>query len=134
MIGYFNIRNNSWDPSFLYHSIYCDTLTDIADFMNLCISNFINQVPTRYLDNQNDSNLVINFMFLQLTLLEFNNHTIHPEYRLLVKVKNGSVKIVDDGLNFYFRFLFYFLLSFSFSIFRTTQVRGISHAVTSVTT
>jgi len=79
MIGYFNIRNNSWDPSFLYHSIYCDTLTDIADFMNLCISNFINQVPTRYLDNQNDSNLVINFMFLQLTLLEFNNHTIHLE-------------------------------------------------------
>jgi len=37
-----------------------------------------------------------------------------------------SVKIVDDGLNFYFYFLFYFyfsLLFFYFSIFRTTQVR-----------
>ena len=27
------------------------------------------------------------------------------------------VKIVDDGLNFYFRFLFYFLFSFSFLFF-----------------
>ena len=28
-----------------------------------------------------------------------------------------SVKIVDDGLNFYFCFLFYFLFSFSFLLF-----------------
>ena len=38
-----------------------------------------------------------------------------------------GIKIVDDGLNFYFYFyfLFYFsLLFFSFSIFRTTWVRG----------
>ena len=41
------------------------------------------------------------------------------------------VKIADDGLNFYFSFPFLF---FSFPIFRTTWVRVISHAVTSVTT
>ena len=50
--------------------------------MNLCISNSINQVPTRYLDNQNGSNLVIDLMFLQLITLEFNNHMIYLEWRL----------------------------------------------------
>jgi len=38
-----------------------------------------------------------------------------------------GVKIIDNGLNFYFHFLFDFsfpLLFFSFSIFRTTRVRG----------
>ena len=40
----------------------------------------------------------------------------------------AHVKIVDNGLNFYFYFLFFLFLfsffSFIFSIFRTTQVRG----------
>ena len=62
--GNFNIRNNSWDPSFPYHSIHCDLLTDIADFINLCIFKSTNQVSTRYSDNQNNLNSVINLMFL----------------------------------------------------------------------
>ena len=37
-------------------------------------------------------------------------------------LRGGNVKIVDDGLHFYFLVSFY-LFSFSFSIFRTTQVR-----------
>jgi len=60
----FNIKGNSWDSSFPHHSIHCDLLTDIADFMSLCISKSTNQVPTRYLDNQNNSNSVIDLMFL----------------------------------------------------------------------
>ena len=64
MAGDFNIRDNSWNSSFSHHSIYHDLLTDIADFMSLCISKSTNQVSTRYSDNQNNSNLVINLMFL----------------------------------------------------------------------
>ena len=44
----------------------------------------------------------------------------------VINVGDTSVKIVDDGLDFYFSLfiLFYFILfSFSFSIFRTTRVR-----------
>ena len=50
--------------------------------MDLCVFKFTNQVPTRYLDNLNNSNLVIDLMFLYPNLSEFNNHTIHPEWRL----------------------------------------------------
>jgi len=35
MVEDFNIRDNSWNPSFLYHSNYCNLLTDIADSMDL---------------------------------------------------------------------------------------------------
>lgn len=47
----FNIRDNSWDSFFPHYSIHSNLLTDIADFMNLCISKSTNQVLTRYSDN-----------------------------------------------------------------------------------
>ena len=65
IIGDFNIRDNIWDLNFSYHSIHSDFLTDITNSMNLYISGPTNQVPTRYLDNQNNSNLVIDLMFLR---------------------------------------------------------------------
>ena len=40
----------------------------------LFISNI--QVPTQYADNPNDSNLVINLMFLWDNFLEINNYSI----------------------------------------------------------
>ena len=64
MTGYFNIRDNSWDTLFPHYFSHCNILTDIANSFNLYISKYTNQVPTRYLDNQNNSNLVINLMFL----------------------------------------------------------------------
>ena len=70
----FNIRDNSWDSSFLYHSIYCNLLTNITDSMNLCVSKSTNQVSTRYSDNQSNSDLVINLMFLEPNSSEFDNH------------------------------------------------------------
>ena len=44
---------------------------------------------------------------------------VPEEFHRWIKVfeKKQSVKIVDDGLNFYFRFLFYFLFFFSFLFF-----------------
>jgi len=79
MTGDFNIRNNSWNSLFPHHSSYCSTLTDIVNSLNLYISKSTNQVPTRYSDNHNDLNLVIDLIFLQLTSLEFDNHMIHPK-------------------------------------------------------
>jgi len=64
MTGNFNIRDSSWDllfPNYLTHS---DTLTDIANSLNLGISSAIVQVPTRYVDNINDLNSVIDLIFL----------------------------------------------------------------------
>jgi len=81
--GDFNIRDNIWDPLFLHHSIHRNLLFDITDSLNLCISKATNPVSTRYIDNQEDSNLNIDLMFLQPNSSELNNHTIHPEWRLL---------------------------------------------------
>ena len=80
MAGGFNIRDSSWNPSFSFHSIYNDLLTDIADFLDLILSNpTINQVPTRYSDNINDVNSIINLIFLKPNSLKIDNHTIYPE-------------------------------------------------------
>ena len=81
MAGDFDIRDNSWDPSISFHSVYSDLLTDVANFLDLLLSNPTNQVSTRYLDNTNDSNLIIDLMFLRPNSLEFNNYTIYPEFQ-----------------------------------------------------
>ena len=47
--------------------------------MDLCMSKATKCVSTRYLDNQNDLNLVIDLMFLHLNSSELNNYMIHSE-------------------------------------------------------
>jgi len=76
----FNIHNSLWDPSFNYHSSISDNLIIIADSFNLNLLVPINQVPTRYSDNDNDSNLVIDLMFLHCDSSKLNNHSIHPNW------------------------------------------------------
>jgi len=44
--------------------------------LNLKLSSLIHQVSTCYADNHNDSNSVIDLLFLQPNLLEINNHFI----------------------------------------------------------
>jgi len=44
----------------------------------IILSNPTNQVPTRYLNNVNDVNFIIDLMFLRLNSSEIDNHTIHP--------------------------------------------------------
>ena len=82
MTGDFNIKDSLWNLLFPYHSIHKDTLTNIADSFWLGISNPIVQAPMRYADNRDNSNLVIDLMFLRPTLEEFNNHSILPDWKL----------------------------------------------------
>ena len=64
MIGEFNIRDNNLDPLYPHHSIYVDTLREISDSFNLELSIPIAQVSTQYTDNSQDSNLVLDHVFL----------------------------------------------------------------------
>jgi len=96
MIGDFNIRDNIWDPSFPYHFFYSNLLTDIADSMDLCLSKATNQVLTRYLDNTNKLNSVINLMFLRSNSLELDNYMIHLEWRYSSDHTSLTVNIFID--------------------------------------
>jgi len=82
MTGNFNIRDSSWDLYFPYHSFHRDTLIEVADSFHLDLSRPTKQVSTRYLDNYQDSNSVIDLMFLRPEFLEHDNHTIYPDWRL----------------------------------------------------
>jgi len=55
--GDFNIRDSDWDPNIQYHSIHMEDLMSIADSLDLELATPINPGPTRFADNQRDSNL-----------------------------------------------------------------------------
>ena len=81
--GDFNIRDSLWNSNFSFHSVYSNILFDIADLFSLAISKPTKNFPTRFSDNNWNSNLVLDLVFLQPSSLEFNYHHIHPEWRLL---------------------------------------------------
>jgi len=80
MTGDFNIRDSIWDLSFPHYSAISDDLMIIADSFNLDLSIPTHCISTRYSDLAGNSNLVIDFMFLQSGLTELNNHSIHPDW------------------------------------------------------
>ena len=82
MTGDFNIRNSLWDPFYNFHSSISDDLFAIADSFNLILSFPIEHFPTRFSDNSNNSNSVIDLMFLHCDSEEINSHIIHPDWRL----------------------------------------------------
>ena len=62
--GNFNVRDSDWNLDYLFHSVYSSLLLDIVNAFNLYFSHPTHSVPTRYSDNSENSNLVINLMFL----------------------------------------------------------------------
>lgn len=67
---------------FPHHSSISDNLLIIVDSFNLDLSFPTNLVPTRYSDNVNNSNSVINLMFFHNRSNELNNHFIYPDWQL----------------------------------------------------
>ena len=78
MTGDFNIRDSLWDLSFPHHSIISDDPLIVTDLFNLDLSSSTNQVLTRYSNNVNNSNSVIDLMFFYSGSSELNNYSIHP--------------------------------------------------------
>ena len=78
----FNIHYSLWDPSFPHHSSISNDLLIIADSFNLDLSFLTNHVLTRYLDNKNDSNLVIDLMFFWSGSSKLDSHLIHLDWHL----------------------------------------------------
>jgi len=83
MMGDFNIRDNDWDPFFSHHSLHSDNLLTIADSFGLDLSSSIQCIPTRYANNRNDSNSVLDLAFLLSNNIGFNQHKILPDIRKL---------------------------------------------------
>jgi len=79
MASDFNIRDSDWNPSYPFYSSHSDSLVEIADSFDLTLFSPTQQVPTWYSDNENNSNLVIDLIFLQSNSLKLTNHKIHSE-------------------------------------------------------
>jgi len=82
MTGDVNIRDSLWDPSFPHHSLISNDLFIIADSFKLNLSIPTNSIPTRYLDTQGVSDLVLDLMFLHSDSSKLNQHIIHPSWQL----------------------------------------------------
>jgi len=78
MTGDFNIRDSLWDSAFPFHSSVSDNLIIIADSFNLSLSTPTNPCSTRYSDMAEESNSVIDLMFLRCGSYELDLHSIHP--------------------------------------------------------
>jgi len=69
----FNIRDNNWNSSYSCYLFYTDTLWDS---FGLELSIPINLVLICYTYNPQESNSILNLMFLRIGLEEFNNYII----------------------------------------------------------
>ena len=78
MTGNFNIRDRDWDLDYLFHSVHSELLFDISDTLDLSFSYPTNPVPTRYSDNSDKLNSVINLIFLRPNSSELDNYSIFP--------------------------------------------------------
>ena len=59
-----------------HHLTYANILKDITDFFNLELSTPIIQVSIKYANNSQESNLVIDLMFIYANGEEFDKHMI----------------------------------------------------------
>lgn len=66
----------------------------MANSFGLEMSTPINPVHTWYVDNSQDLNLVLDLIFLQTGLVEFNNYKISPDFQSLLDYISLSVFII----------------------------------------
>jgi len=95
MTGDFNIRDSNWDPNFHHHSIHADNLITIADSLGLKLSLPLDPGPTRFADNPQDSNSVIDLVFLPSNNRGFGQHTLYPD---IYKLSNHVPLIIKVGI------------------------------------
>ena len=79
MTGDFNIRDSDWDPLAHHNSMHTDNLMTIADSLGLELSYPSNSGPTRFADNPQDSNSVLDLVFLPPDNSGFGKYILHPE-------------------------------------------------------
>ena len=91
--GDLNIRDSKQDPNYPFHSIHSNSLLDIANSFSLDISNPIENVPTRFSDNDHNANFVLDLVFLCPSFPEFNQYCIYPDWRLLSDHAPITIKV-----------------------------------------
>jgi len=96
MTGDFNIRDSLWDSNFPFHSIHSDMLFDIADSFSLALFSLTENFPTRFSDNNQNLNSVLDLVFTWPLSMEFNHHHIHPDWRL---ISDYTLITVDIHIN-----------------------------------
>jgi len=79
MASNFNIRDSNWDMSYPFYLVYSDILFNIADSFDLSLLSPVQQIPTQYSDNNNNTNLVTDLCFLYSNLIKLDNHIIFSE-------------------------------------------------------
>ena len=104
MTGDFNIRDSDWDPNVHHHLIHIEDLMFIADCLDLELATPINPGPTRFADNQQDSNSVLDLVFMNPNNSGFNKHILKLEIHLpsdyvLLFIK---VSIKEENIDFTF--------------------------------
>ena len=104
-MGNFNIRDSDWDPDFCHYSIYTEDLLTITDSLGLKLSLPLNPSPTRFANNTQDSNSIIDLVFLPPENREFGQHMLHPDIHkpfdyVLLAIEVG---IMETNINLSFR-------------------------------
>jgi len=73
-----------------------DTFQEVVDNFGLELSTSINPVSTQYVDNSQDSNSVLDLIFLRTRLEKFNNYTISLVLQSLSDHTSLSVSIIIE--------------------------------------
>jgi len=76
----FNIRDRKWNPSYSFYLSHNNSLMKVTNSFELKLSSLIYQIPTCYTNNPNNSNSIIDLIFLWPNLVEINNYFILPEF------------------------------------------------------